>query len=121
MPNPPRKPIVTIPEKSDAGMMSPVGTSCHFGAMQNLVAIGAKRTSTKAAPSSSILTSQIFNRNAEVVEGARLPGCTRNRKAWCRWCERDNLLEWRVITMAQYRWTDTDRRLAYLASELARR
>jgi hypothetical protein len=30
------------------------GTSRHFGAMRNLVAIGAKRTSTKPRQSSSI-------------------------------------------------------------------
>ena len=34
--------------------MSVVGTSHHFGAMRNLVAIGAKRTSTKPRQSSSV-------------------------------------------------------------------
>jgi hypothetical protein len=34
--------------------MSLIGTSRHFGAMRNLVAIGAKRTSTKPRQSSSV-------------------------------------------------------------------
>ena len=39
-----------------ATSMSLIGTSRHFGAMRNLVAIGAKRTSTKPRQSSSTMS-----------------------------------------------------------------
>jgi len=44
------------------GAMSPIGTLRHFAAMQDLVAIGAKRTSIKPHQSSSIYEYEPFMR-----------------------------------------------------------